>query len=130
MIHLLCSCDDALATRPELYDDFLCTPSASSALHAVCCRVLLLILPIVWFPPAVLHFQLAETPTDFFVDIVSQDNFLVTCLSVSPLLKLHRPRLCPHTRRLPAATKSLFQRIREVDGVDAALATRAEKFQR
>lgn len=30
----------------------------------------------------VLHFQLMETPTDFFVDIVSSDNFLVHALEV------------------------------------------------
>lgn len=29
----------------------------------------------------VLHFQLKECPEDFFVDIVSRDNFLTTTLS-------------------------------------------------
>lgn len=30
---------------------------------------------------SVLHFQLKECPEDFFVDIVSRDNFLTTTLS-------------------------------------------------
>lgn len=37
----------------------------------------------VCIPAAVLHFQLKEIPEDFFVDIVSRDNFLTSTLHVS-----------------------------------------------
>ena len=54
LVALLCSCDDALAKHPDLYDQFI----------------------------TVLHYHLAEVPEDFFVDIVSKDNFLTTNLQV------------------------------------------------
>ena len=36
--------------------------------------------PIPSYATGVLHFQLKETPADFFVDIVSRDNFLTVTL--------------------------------------------------
>uniref|UniRef100_A0A0M3HYW2 Protein AAR2 homolog n=1 Tax=Ascaris lumbricoides TaxID=6252 RepID=A0A0M3HYW2_ASCLU len=53
LIHLLCSCKKAITTYPNLYISLLPT----------------------------IHFQLKECPKDFFVDIVSKDNFLTTTLS-------------------------------------------------
>ncbi|XP_071479373.1 protein AAR2 homolog [Diadema antillarum] len=52
LVHLLSSCVEAISTHSELY----------SALVTV------------------LHFQLREIPEDFFVDIVSSDNFLTITL--------------------------------------------------
>lgn len=52
---------------------------------------------------AVLYHQLGEIPPDFFVDIVSQNNFLTTTLQVEeqPFLaaSLFKPSLCIHTNR-------------------------------
>jgi len=48
LVNMLCSCDSAIATYPDLFSDFLSD----------------------------LYFQMAEVPKDFFVDIVSSDNFL------------------------------------------------------
>ncbi|VDO39523.1 unnamed protein product [Onchocerca flexuosa] len=53
LIHLLCSCTKELIEYKELYMALI----------------------------SVLHFQLKECPEDFFVDIVSRDNFLTTTLS-------------------------------------------------
>ncbi|XP_060083524.1 protein AAR2 homolog [Ylistrum balloti] len=52
LVHLLCSSEDALVKHTELYLNFI----------------------------TVLHFQVKEIPEDFFVDIVSQDNFLTSTL--------------------------------------------------
>uniref|UniRef100_T1IJM4 Protein AAR2 homolog n=1 Tax=Strigamia maritima TaxID=126957 RepID=T1IJM4_STRMM len=52
LIALLCSCDVALTKYPDLYSKFI----------------------------FVLHHQLQEIPQDFFVDIVSRENFLVNTL--------------------------------------------------
>ncbi|VDK86968.1 unnamed protein product [Litomosoides sigmodontis] len=53
LIHLLCSCTKELIEHKELY---------------------MALIPV-------LHFQLRECPEDFFVDIVSRDNFLTTTLT-------------------------------------------------
>lgn len=53
----------------------------------------------------VLHFQLRETPEDFFVDIVSRNNFLTTTLKV------------------------FFENLVEEEGLDAELVNRGNKFQ-
>lgn len=53
LVMILCSCDEALATRPALFRDFL----------------------------GDLYFQMKEVPRDFFVDIVSSSNFLCSCLN-------------------------------------------------
>jgi hypothetical protein len=50
-------------------------------------------------------FQMQEVPEDFFVDIVSRNNFLVTSLT------------------------DLFEDIRAVDGIDPRLRKRAENFE-
>lgn len=52
LVHLLCSSDEALASRSQLFLNFI----------------------------SVLHFQIREIPEDFFVDIVSQNNFLTVTL--------------------------------------------------
>lgn len=52
LVHLMCSCVDALKRHTDLYCDFI----------------------------TVLHFQVYEIPEDFFVDIVSGNNFLTTTL--------------------------------------------------
>ncbi|XP_019630864.1 PREDICTED: LOW QUALITY PROTEIN: protein AAR2 homolog [Branchiostoma belcheri] len=54
LVHLLCSCDEALGRHEALYSAFIST----------------------------MHFQLREIPEDFFVDIVSSNNFLTTTLQV------------------------------------------------
>ena len=52
LVHLLCSCEEAISVYPELYSNFI----------------------------TVLHRQLTEVPEDFFVDIVTADNFLTRTL--------------------------------------------------
>eukprot|EP00056_Hartaetosiga_gracilis_P022432 m.30410 g.30410 ORF g.30410 m.30410 type:complete len:388 (+) comp9638_c0_seq1:245-1408(+) len=52
IIHLLCSCDDAILQRPLLFTHFLRS----------------------------LQEQLNQVPSDFFIDILSSNNFLVACL--------------------------------------------------
>ncbi|CAD6191770.1 unnamed protein product [Caenorhabditis auriculariae] len=54
LIHLLCCCPNSLGARSEMFLAFV----------------------------RVLFFQLKECPSDFFVDIVSRDNFLTTTLSM------------------------------------------------
>ncbi|UMM16342.1 hypothetical protein L5515_013388 [Caenorhabditis briggsae] len=54
IIHLMSCCSNALGSEKELFMAFI----------------------------RVLFFQLKECPTDFFVDIVSRDNFLTTTLSM------------------------------------------------
>lgn len=51
-----------------------------------------------------LHFQLKETPTDFFMDIVSRNNFLVSALT------------------------ALFEGLRGNEGVEKELRVRGDKF--
>ena len=48
LVHLFCSAHDAIAQHPDVYSDFI----------------------------TLMYFQLREIPSDFFVDIVSCDNFL------------------------------------------------------
>ncbi|KAK3107844.1 hypothetical protein FSP39_023327 [Pinctada imbricata] len=52
LVHLLCSCEDALMKHENLFANFI----------------------------TILYFQVQEIPEDFFVDIVSQNNFLTTTL--------------------------------------------------
>lgn len=54
LLNLLCSCDEALQTNVDLFDGLI----------------------------GILHFQVLEIPKDFFVDIVSTNNFLTTTLQV------------------------------------------------
>ena len=54
LICLVCNCDELLNEIPKLFDIFI----------------------------MVLHFQLQEAPSDFFVDILSANNFLVSTLHV------------------------------------------------
>ncbi|CAJ0585561.1 unnamed protein product, partial [Mesorhabditis spiculigera] len=76
LIHLLCSCPTALRTHNDLYLAFI----------------------------RVLYFQLKECPHDFFVDIVSRDNFLTTTLSM------------------------LFANIRDLTSVDDVLRKKTQNF--
>ena len=52
LVHLLCSCEEAITRHGELYAAFI----------------------------AMLHYHVREIPEDFFVDIVARDNFLVAVL--------------------------------------------------
>ena len=52
LVHIICTSDEALQTHAKLFIDFI----------------------------GVLHFQIREIPEDFFVDIVSQNNFLTVTL--------------------------------------------------
>lgn len=52
LVHIICTSDEALHTHTKLFIDFI----------------------------GVLHFQIREIPEDFFVDIVSQNNFLTATL--------------------------------------------------
>ena len=54
LVHLLCHCDEALANHSALYDQLITT----------------------------MHFQVREIPEDFFVDIISRNNFLTSTLQV------------------------------------------------
>ncbi len=54
LVHLLCTSEDAIVQYPDIFSLFI----------------------------SVLHFQLREIPSDFFVDIVSNDNFLTSNLRV------------------------------------------------
>jgi A1 cistron-splicing factor AAR2 len=52
LVKLLCSCESAISKYPQLYLQFI----------------------------TLLHYHVREIPEDFFVDIVSSDNFLVSVL--------------------------------------------------
>eukprot|EP00124_Ichthyophonus_hoferi_P004918 Ihof_evm2s611 gene=Ihof_evmTU2s611 len=67
LVALMCGCDDALVTMPNLFCDFI----------------------------DVLDHQLKETPEDLFVDIVTCNNFLAVCLQRF-LLCCNQPSV-PHT---------------------------------
>nr|CAG4650381.1 EOG090X0AVR [Sida crystallina] len=54
LVHIFCSSDELLLQNPQLFIDFI----------------------------GILYFQMQEVPADFFVDIVSQDNFLTQTLRV------------------------------------------------
>ncbi|KAL5020403.1 hypothetical protein ScPMuIL_003295, partial [Solemya velum] len=78
LVHLLCTCEEVLVQQANLYMDFI----------------------------AVLHFQLHEIPEDFFVDIVSRNNFLTSTLQrffsnveevgASSELKRRAAKFCSH----------------------------------
>lgn len=78
LIHILCSCQRALVIQETLYDKLL----------------------------TVLFFQLKECPSDFFVDIVSRNNFLTITLS------------------------NLFASIDSTDDVSSGLKEKAKKFKK
>jgi len=78
LLKMFCTCDEALATQTHLYMTLISD----------------------------LHFQIREVPEDFFVDIVSSNNFLVALLT------------------------SLFTLIRDNSDVDSKLKTRIEKFKK
>lgn len=75
LVHLICSSEEALNTHTDLFMNFI----------------------------SVLHFQVHEIPEDFFVDIVSANNFLTTTL------------------------QEFFSNLSEGNG-DAKLRRRGEKF--
>lgn len=77
MVNMICSCDEGLVKYPELFLDFISD----------------------------LYFQIQEVPRDFFVDIVSSDNFLCGSLG------------------------SLFSSVRSCEGVSARLKTKAQRFE-
>lgn len=52
LITMMCSCDDGMVQYPELFTNFV----------------------------NVIYYQMQEVPSDFFVDIVSSNNFLCNCL--------------------------------------------------
>ena len=52
LVHLLCSCEEAIRTNQDIYNQFI----------------------------SILHYQIREIPEDFFVDIVTRNNFLVSAL--------------------------------------------------
>ena len=52
LVHILCASEEALSTHQDLYSNLI----------------------------SMLHFQLKEVPADFFIDIVSRDNFLTSTL--------------------------------------------------
>merc|ERR1719242_313555 len=77
LLIMLCTCEDAIVQHPQLYLNLI----------------------------SEMYFQIREVPNDFFVDIVSSNNFLVTILN------------------------QLFGFVRNNATVDAALRSRMEKFQ-
>lgn len=76
LLKMFCTSDDALANHTHLYMTLISD----------------------------LHFQIREVPEDFFVDIVSSNNFLVSLLT------------------------SLFTLTRDNSDIDSKLKTRIEKF--
>ena len=76
LVNLFCRARQSLHDRPCLYKNFIRT----------------------------LHFNLKETPDDFFVDIVSKNNFLTTTLTI------------------------FFETFREEKELDKELVERADKF--
>jgi len=77
LIKLICYSFTAIEKYPVLYVDFLSD----------------------------LYFQVGEVQSDLFTDIVTQNNFIYSCL------------------------KRLFDNIREIEGVDSRLQGKAERFQ-
>ncbi|XP_023323214.1 protein AAR2 homolog [Eurytemora carolleeae] len=77
LVVMMCSCDSALSVHPDLFMDFISD----------------------------LYFQMQEVPRDFFVDIVSSDNFLCSCLN------------------------TLFSNMRSTQGVPQKLKLKCEKFE-
>ena len=77
LIHLLCSCVDAVDKHPDVFEAFI----------------------------GVIHFQLLETPQDFFVDIVSRNNFLVD--------NLHRFFMTVQDSAVSAKLKRKSQKFKE-----------------
>lgn len=75
LVKLVCFSEQALSTHSDLFTNFISKPVESVSLG---CQVTLN-----FYRAAVLHFQLKEVPDDFFVDIVSRNNFLTTTLQAS-----------------------------------------------
>jgi len=78
LLNMYCTCDEALASQTHLYMTLISD----------------------------LHFQIREVPEDFFVDIVSSNNFLVALLT------------------------SLFTLTRDNSDIDSKLKDRIEKFKK
>ncbi|OQV24494.1 Protein AAR2-like protein [Hypsibius exemplaris] len=76
LVALLCSCEESIHKRPQLFIDFI----------------------------GLMFFQLREVPRDFFVDIVSQENFLTQTL------------------------QGFFSIVENSPDVDEALRSKAQKF--
>jgi A1 cistron-splicing factor AAR2 len=77
LVDLLCGCADSLLKHPQLFQDFITD----------------------------LYFQMVEIPEDFFVDIISQHNFLVRALT------------------------NFFENIKETKEVSADLKQKAQRFE-
>ncbi|CAH1796636.1 unnamed protein product [Owenia fusiformis] len=54
LVHMLCTSEEAMADYPALYNEFI----------------------------SMLHFQIKDIPEDFFIDIVSRNNFLTSTLQL------------------------------------------------
>ena len=85
LVNLLCSSEDALLTHTELFSSFICKLNLCITLFVELTCIFLHIFIRV----AVLHFQLKEVPDDFFVDIVSRNNFLTVTLQVIRTTRVH-----------------------------------------
>jgi len=77
LVDLLCGCADSILKHPKLFQDFITD----------------------------LYFQMVEIPSDFFVDIVSQNNFLVKALT------------------------NFFENVKETGEVSADLKQKAQRFE-
>lgn len=78
LVHVICSCDKALAKYENLYENFL----------------------------GIFYHQITEIPKDFFVDIVTSNNFLVSALS------------------------TLFSNIKSANFQSSSLQSRSKQFQK
>ncbi|XP_032221714.2 protein AAR2 homolog [Nematostella vectensis] len=76
LLNILCTCDDALCKHPDLFTELI----------------------------GVLYFQLKEAPKDFFVDIVTRNNFLTVTL------------------------QEFFSNLDSSPEADSTLATKAKRF--
>ena len=112
LLKMFCTCDEALATQTHLYMTLISDlhfqviniQNISFLLKGI--KVPFDYQRIISIKHFYMIFQIREVPEDFFVDIVSSNNFLVALLT------------------------SLFTLIRDNSDVDSKLKTRIEKFKK
>lgn len=84
LVKLSCFCEDALSSHPQYFlnfiSKFLHSKRFDPASTPCTCAIMAVVVT------AMLHFQLKEIQEDFFVDIVSRNNFLTATLQVKELL--------------------------------------------
>ena len=92
---MLCTCEDAIIEHSQLYNNLISEMYYQVSSYKIC-----IIEEIIYF-----FLQIKEVPNDFFVDIVSSNNFLATILN------------------------QLFGFVRNSSRIDVALKSRVAKFE-